>query len=201
MSNKIDLIFKKSIEVKQECVKQGFRAIEIMGNEIVKSIVSGNKLMLCGNGGSAADAQHLAAELLIRLRPAYNRRGIAAIALAQDTSTITACGNDFGFNVLFQRLVQAIGSNGDVLIAISTSGNSENVILAMQEARKMGIRVYGFLGSGGGKALELCDQVFIVPSNDTGRVQEVHITAGHALMEYVEDELLRCGYLHLDIGN
>ena len=153
--------------------------------------------MLCGNGGSAADAQHLAAEMLIRLRPKNNREGIPAIALAQDTSTITACGNDFGYDKLYERMVSAIGSKGDCLIAISTSGNSENVILAMKVAREMGISVYGFLGCGGGNALEFCDEAFIVPSEDTGRIQESHITAGHALMEYVEDSLLECGHITL----
>jgi len=199
MSENINLIFKKSIEVKQACIKQGFRSIEMMGDEIVRSILGGNKLMLCGNGGSAADAQHLAAEMLIRLRPKYNRRGIPAIALAQDTSTITACGNDFGFDRLYERTLEAVGVNGDCLLAISTSGKSANVILAMQAARRMGIRVYGFLGCGGGQAFALCDEAFVVPSEDTGRIQESHITAGHALMEYVEDKLLECGYLHLDV--
>jgi len=152
---------------------------------------------LCGNGGSAADAQHLAAEMLIRLRPNNNRAGIPAISLAQDTSTITACGNDFGYKKLYERMVQSLGQEGDVLIAITTSGNSENIILAMKQARKMGIKVFGFLGSGGGKALELCDEAFIVPSDNTGRIQEAHITAGHALMEYIEDRLIESNYVHL----
>ena len=154
--------------------------------------------MLCGNGGSAADAQHLAAEMLIRLRPNYNRQGVPAIALAQDVSTITACGNDFGFDRLFERVLESLGNSGDVLIAITTSGNSMNVIKAMQLAREMNIIVFGFLGAGGGKALELCDEAFLVPSSDTGRIQESHITAGHALMEYIEDQLLQDGFLKLD---
>ena len=153
--------------------------------------------MLCGNGGSAADAQHLAAEMLVRLRPMNNREGVAAITLAQDISTITACGNDFGFDKLYERMVTSLGKKGDCLIGITTSGNSENVVLAMKAARKMGIKVFGFLGSGGGKALELCDEFFLVPSNDTGRIQEAHITAGHALMEHIEDKLLESGHLNL----
>jgi D-sedoheptulose 7-phosphate isomerase len=153
--------------------------------------------MLCGNGGSAADAQHLAAEMLVRLRPMNNREGVAAIALAQDTSTITACGNDFGYDRLYERMVTSLGKKEDCLIGITTSGNSENIILAMKAAKKMGIKVFGFLGSGGGRALELCDVAFVVPSDDTGRIQEAHITAGHALMEYVEDKLLESKFLNL----
>jgi len=169
-----------------------------MGDEISNSIKNGGKVMLCGNGGSAADAQHLAAEMLIRLRPNNNREGVPAIALAQDVSTITACGNDFGFDRLYERVLESLGNPGDVLIAITTSGNSLNIINAIRLARKKKIKVYGFLGAGGGKALKICDEAFLVPSKDTGRIQESHITAGHALMEHVEDKLLACGYLHLD---
>jgi len=194
---KIEELFKSSISVKQDCIKEGFSSITIMGETITYSVENGGKVMLCGNGGSAADAQHLAAEMLVRLRPMNNREGVAAIALAQDISTITACGNDFGFDKLYERMVTSLGKKGDCLIGITTSGNSENVVLAMKAARKMGIKVFGFLGSGGGKALELCDEFFLVPSNDTGRIQEAHITAGHALMEYIEDKLLESGHLNL----
>jgi len=153
--------------------------------------------MLCGNGGSAADAQHLAAEMLVRLRPMNNREGVAAITLAQDTSTITACGNDFGYEILYERVLRSLGKKGDCLIGITTSGNSKNVILAMKAAKELDIKVFGFLGCGGGKALEYCDEAFLVPSNDTGRIQESHITAGHALMEHIEDNLLESRYLNL----
>jgi D-sedoheptulose 7-phosphate isomerase len=129
-----------------------------------------------------------------------NREGIAAIALAQDTSTITACGNDFGYEKLFERMVTSLGKKSDCLIGITTSGNSENVILAMKAAKNMGIKVFGFLGSDGGEALKLCDEAFVVPSHDTGRIQEAHITGGHALMEYIEDNLLKDGYLNLQDG-
>ena len=154
--------------------------------------------MLCGNGGSAADAQHLAAEMLVRLRPNNNREGIPAIALAQDTSTITACGNDFGYDRLYERLVKTLGHKGDVLIVITTSGNSENIIAAMKAAKEIGVLVFGLLGSEGGKALKYCDEAFVVPSNNTGRIQESHITAGHALMELIEDELIDSGYINLE---
>jgi len=191
-------LFSESIRAKQSCIDQGFESLEEMGNQITQSIQSGNKLMLCGNGGSAADAQHLAAEMLVRLRPQNNREGIPAIALAQDTSTITACGNDFGYDQLFERMVSSLGKEDDCLIGITTSGNSENVIKAMKVARSMNIKVFGFLGVGGGEALQYCDEAFVVPSDNTGRIQEAHITAGHALMEYIEDRLIESGHIHLE---
>jgi len=197
-NNSVELLFKDSIKVKQSCLDQGLDCITLMGDIISKSIDRGGKILLCGNGGSAADAQHLAAEMLIRLRPQNNREGVAAIALAQDTSTITACGNDFGYEVLFERVLRTLGKRGDCLIGITTSGNSKNIILAMKAAQEMGIKVFGFLGCGGGEALRYCDEAFVVPSNNTGRIQEAHITAGHALMECIEDQLIESGYLHLE---
>ena len=198
MRDSIRQLFKESIIVKREILESDILIVLAkIGDEIINLIMDNNKIMLCGNGGSAADAQHLAAEMLVRLRPMNNREGIPAIALTQDTSTITACGNDFGYEKIFERMVTSLGRKGDCLIGITTSGNSENVILAMQSAKEMGIKVFGFLGSGGGKALEYCDEAFIVPSNNTGRIQEAHITAGHALMEYIEDGLLELNYIHL----
>lgn len=194
----IEKIFLDSINIKELIVKDKlFTSISQMAEIAVESIVNGNKIMLCGNGGSAADAQHLAAEMLVRLRPNYNREGIPAIALAQDTSSITACGNDFGFDNLFERMVQSVGNEGDVLIAITTSGNSKNIILAMRAAKAMGIKVLAFLGSDGGEAIDLSDEYFLVPSFDTGRIQESHITAGHSLMECIEDQLIECDFIHL----
>jgi len=196
---KIEQLFQESINVKTQVLDSGIvKNLVSMGLLSVKAIQEGNKLMLCGNGGSAADAQHLAAEMLVRLRPNNNREGVPAIALAQDTSTITACGNDFGYDHLFERLVKTLGHEGDVLIAITTSGNSKNIIAAMRAAKKLGIFVFGFLGSKGGEALKYCDEAFVVPSNNTGRIQESHITAGHALMELIEDELLDSGFLNLE---
>ena len=197
--NNIKKIFKESIKVKQLLVDgPNLESLSLIGDDITASIKNGNKLMLCGNGGSAADAQHLAAEMLIRLRPMNNREGVAAISLAQDTSTITACGNDFGYDMLYERVLRTLGNSGDCLIAITTSGNSKNVILAMKAAKELDIKVFGFLGCGGGEALKYCDEAFIVPSDDTGRIQEAHITAGHALMEYIEDLLIESGYLNLN---
>ncbi len=198
MSN-ITELFEESIKLKKEILKSGIlSSIEVMGDLAKDSILSGGKIMLCGNGGSAADAQHLAAEMLIRLKSKNNRKGIAAMTLAQDASTITACGNDFSYEKIFERMVQSLGKEGDILIGITTSGNSENVILAMKAAQNMGIKVFGFLGSGGGKALRFCDEVFIVPSSDTGRIQEAHITAGHALVENIENQLIDDGFLYLE---
>jgi len=195
--SKIERNFTDAIDVKKLCIDHGLECLTLMGDIIVDAIKNGNKVMFCGNGGSAADAQHLAAEMLIRFRPNINRAGMSAIALAQDISTITACGNDYGFDQLYERMVQALGKEGDVLVAISTSGSSENIIRAMKQAGEMGISIFGFLGTGGGVALELCDEAFVVPSDNTARIQEVHITAGHALMEYVEDCLLNEGFLQL----
>jgi D-sedoheptulose 7-phosphate isomerase len=198
MINKnINSLFEESILVKKLCLKQGLGCIATIGDEACKSIQNNGKILLCGNGGSAADAQHLAAEMLVRLRPMNNREGVAAISLAQDTSTITACGNDFGYDRIYERTLRALGREGDCLIGITTSGNSKNIILAMKAAKELKIKVFGFLGCGGGEALKYCDEAFIVPSDDTGRIQEAHITAGHALMEYIEDKLLDTGYLNL----
>ena len=194
---KIEQLFKQSIHTKQNCIKQGFQSLYQMGDSITQSVQNGGKIILCGNGGSAADAQHLAAEMLVRLRPMNNREGVSAMTLAQDTSTITACGNDFGYEMLYERVLRSLGKKGDCLIGITTSGNSKNVILAMKAAQEMGIKVFGFLGCKGGEALKYCDEAFIVPSEDTGRIQEAHITAGHALMEYIEDQLIESNYLYL----
>jgi len=200
MSDTFKHLFEESVRIKQDCIILGFQSLETMGNQIIQSIQNGSKLMLCGNGGSAADAQHLAAEMLVRLRPKNNRDGIPAIALAQDTSTITACGNDFGYDQLYKRMVTSLGKKGDCMIAITTSGNSENILKAMKAARNMNIKVFGFLGSGGGKVLQYCDEAFVVPSDNTGRIQEAHITAGHALMEYIEDRLIESGHIHLEVA-
>ncbi len=194
----ISQAFKDSISLNNKIIATDLpNIIEKIGIEISNSIKEGNKIMLCGNGGSAADAQHLVAEMLIRLKPNCNRQGIPAISLAQDTSTITACGNDFGYQKIYERVIKSLGKKGDCLLGITTSGNSENVILAMKAAKDMGIKVFGFLGSKGGKAINFCDKAFIVPSNETARIQECHILAGHALVEYIEQLLLKANYLHI----
>jgi D-sedoheptulose 7-phosphate isomerase len=149
------------------------------------AVKAGHKLLLFGNGGSAADAQHLATELTVRYR--VNRRAIPAIALTTDTSALTAIGNDFGFDDLFARQVEALCAPGDVVIGISTSGNSENVIRALRAARARGAVTAGFGGGTGGRMLECVDHAVIVPSKVTARIQEVHILLGHMLCGLLED--------------
>jgi D-sedoheptulose 7-phosphate isomerase len=154
---------------------------------IETSIRRGGKLLTFGNGGSAADAQHIASELVIRYKE--RRRPIAAIALTTDTSTLTACGNDFGFETLFARQVQALGRSGDVAIGISTSGNSPNVIEGLVQARQNGLRTVGMTGGAGGRMAGLCDAVIAVPSGITARIQEMHILIGHMLCKALEQRL------------
>ena len=186
----ISALFDLSIETKRkaqsECLESMCRIAELLA----ASLKGGGKILFCGNGGSAADAQHLAAELLVRLRPHVNRPPISAIALAMDSSSMTACGNDYSYDEFYARMVEGLGKPGDVLLGITTSGKSPNVCKALEKARSLDIRAVGFLGCGGGPALPLCDEALVVPSSETGRIQEVHITAGHAILEVVEDLLL-----------
>ena len=188
--------FIDSINVKKEIINSNqLQNLQEMGDIIVSSIISGGKLMLCGNGGSAADAQHLAAELLVRLRPTINRKGIPAITLAQDSSTMTACANDYSYDIIFERMLETLANEGDVLLCISTSGNSKNILNTLIKGKNMNVKVLALLGGDGGKALPLCENYFLVPTNNTARIQESHITAGHALMEYIEDKLIDLNYL------
>jgi len=145
--------------------------------------------MLCGNGGSAADAQHIATEFMVRLSHDVKRPAIGAIALSTDSSNITAGGNDIGFENIFSRNVEGIGRKGDVLIGISTSGNSGNVIKALEKAKEMGIKTICFLGGSGGKMKDKCEVLIVVPSSNVQRIQESHITIGHILCEITEREL------------
>lgn len=187
----IEASLLESAEVKKrilsQCTDQILKAVEIITN----AFRNGKKLLLCGNGGSAADSQHIATEFVIRLNPEIKRPGLPAIAITTDTSNLTAGGNDIGFENTFARTVEALGNEGDVLIGISTSGNSENVIRAVKKAKEKGMTVIGFLGRDGGKMKELCDLAIIVPSNNTQRIQEGHITIGHIISELVEMELYK----------
>ena len=196
IKNKVVQTFEDSISVKQKIIDNGsYEVLMEAGDIITESISSGGKLLLCGNGGSAADAQHLAAEFLIRLTSDVNRQSIPAFTLAQDTSTLTACINDYGPDDIFKRVFSSLSSSGDTLLAITTSGNSKNIIETLKLAKQKGIFSLGFLGNGGGEALSYCDLAFVVPSKITGRIQESHITAGHALLQYIEDSLLEKGWL------
>jgi D-sedoheptulose 7-phosphate isomerase len=147
-------------------------------------------IMLCGNGGSAADSQHIAAELVVRLRGNVERRAIAALALTVDSSILTAGGNDYGYERVFARQVEAYGNEGDVLIAITTSGTSPNVVAAVKEAHARGVKTIGLLGGTGGVLQDLCTDSVVVPSNITARIQECHILIGHIWCEMIEDQLM-----------
>tara|TARA_B100001175_G_C19438774_1_gene605036 strand:- start:466 stop:1077 length:612 start_codon:yes stop_codon:yes gene_type:complete len=200
MSEEIQLNIKKcfeeSIAVKKEVIQQGaYKSLLNAGDIIAESISKGNKLLICGNGGSAADAQHLAAEFLVRLTSEVNRQSIPAISLALDTSTLTACLNDYGPDDIFKRVLSGLAKDGDILLAITTSGNSTNIIEALKFAQLKGLYSMGFLGGDGGNAINYCNEAFVVPSKVTARIQESHITAGHALLQYIEDKLLLSGWL------
>lgn len=151
------------------------------------SIQNGGKIVFFGNGGSAADAQHLATELTVRYTK--DRPAIAAVALTTDTSALTAIGNDFGFDHLFSRQIEALGKPGDIAIGISTSGNSANVLNGLEAARKGGLKSIGLSGKDGGKMSEFCDILLVIPSNTTARIQEMHITLGQMLCGALEKKL------------
>ena len=164
------------------CLDQTIEAVEL----IINTYRNRNKLLLCGNGGSAADCQHIATEFMIRLNHKINRPALCAIALTTDSSNLTAAGNDIGFENVFARNIQGLGNKGDVLIAISTSGNSLNIIKAVDMAHEKGMKVIGLLGGTGGKLKELVDTPIIIPSGNTQRIQEGHITLAHIICELVE---------------
>ncbi|MBQ9284574.1 MAG: D-sedoheptulose 7-phosphate isomerase [Acidaminococcaceae bacterium] len=153
---------------------------------VEKALAEGHKVLFCGNGGSAADSQHLAAEFVGRFQK--ERKGLPAVALTVDTSILTAIANDYGYETVFARQVQALGEPGDVLIGISTSGNSKNVLLAIEEAKTKGMACIGMTAAGGGKMAEACDICLAVPAKVTARAQEMHILMGHILCELVDHE-------------
>ena len=160
-------------------------------SKIHKKIKLGGKILFCGNGGSAADAQHLAAEYIVRLRPKVNRRPLPALSLVQDTSTLTACGNDFDFSDIFLRPFQALANKNDILIGITTSGNSLNILKVLRYARSKKISTIGLLGGSGGKCKNFCDIKLIVPSDVTARIQECHIFLAHFILQSAEDLLIK----------
>ncbi|MDE2318477.1 MAG: SIS domain-containing protein [Rhodospirillales bacterium] len=155
-----------------------------------RALRGGGKLIFCGNGGSAADAQHLATEMVIRLRSAVGRESWPAITLALDTSAVTAAVNDFGVEEMFARPLRGLGRKGDVLFGITTSGKSANVLGALKAAQGMGITAVGLLGGDGGPALLLCDLAVVVPDVETARVQECHIALGHAILTLLENRMI-----------
>jgi D-sedoheptulose 7-phosphate isomerase len=145
---------------------------------------AGGKILWCGNGGSASDSQHLAAEIVGRFR--RERKGLASVALTTDTTLLTSVANDYGFEAVFARQVEALGNPGDMIVGISTSGNSRNVIAALEAARSQGLVTVAFTGAGGGKLAALADHLFAVASSETARIQEAHILAGHMLCDWIE---------------
>ena len=190
MSFELKKFFEDSLEessslklrIKELLFEELKSAVELL----VDCFKEGNKLLLCGNGGSAADSQHLATEFVIRLSPHLQRPALPAFAITTDSSNLTAGGNDIGFENVFARNVEGLGRKGDVLIAISTSGNSPNIIKAVEMAKIKEMKVIGLLGGSGGKLKEMVDLPIIVPSSSTQRIQEGHITIGHIICEAVE---------------
>lgn len=184
----------KSADLKRRIASELAGAVIQAVDACEASLRAGGKLMFCGNGGSAADAQHLATEMLIRLRGSHERASIAALALTLDAAMLTACGNDYGYDRVFERPLRGLGRAGDVLVGITTSGRSVNVVRALAAAREMGIVTIGLLGGSGQPAADHCDVVLLVPDPETARVQECHISLGHAILELLEDRIIARPY-------
>jgi D-sedoheptulose 7-phosphate isomerase len=182
--DRIKEAFQESIEAKAALTEEDHAIILEIAYTMVEALSQRNKVIWMGNGGSAADAQHLAAELVSRFYK--EREGLPSIALHGNTSVVTAIGNDYGFEHIYARQVEALARPGDVVVGISTSGNSPNVLLAIDKAKDLGCLTVGMTGTPGGKLAEIVDLLFKVPSDDTPRIQEVHITAGHIICEIVE---------------
>jgi D-sedoheptulose 7-phosphate isomerase len=190
MKTELEKKIKESFEAKYSLL-QSKNKIEEAIKLIYLKIKKNGKIFICGNGGSAADAQHLVAEFIVRLRPRINRKPLPAISIVGDTSTITACSNDYDFSQIFKRNLEALASKKDLLLAISTSGKSKNIIEVLKYAKKNKIKSIGFFGSLGGRAKNYCDISLIVKSNNTARIQEAHIFLGHFILEKVEDLLIK----------
>jgi len=179
-----------SIKLKEKINSDEFLEKIVEISDILSDCVkNGGKIFLCGNGGSAADAQHIAGELVVRLTSDSKREGLPAIALTTNPSVVTASANDFGFESVFARQIQALGKEKDILILISTSGNSPNLSKAAETAKSLRIKTIALLGKGGGKLLNLVDYALVVPSENTQRTQEIHITIGHILVSLIEKNL------------
>ncbi len=189
MNHKIRNILEASIQVKRNILEEPelLNRVEGVTDTIVMAFRNGNKVLFCGNGGSAADAQHLAAEFSGRFYS--DRNPLPSEALHCNTSYLTAVANDYGYDVVYSRIIRGTGKKGDVLIGLSTSGNSVNITNALQAAREIGMITVGFTGETGGKMAPLCDYLVNVPSNDTPRIQESHITLGHIICQLVEEQL------------
>jgi D-sedoheptulose 7-phosphate isomerase len=190
--DKIALIQKEiqeSIDLKDRVKRELPEKIIEVAHALAESIRNGGKILLCGNGGSAADAQHLAGELVVRLSSDYTRSALPAITLSSNDYVLTACANDFGFDQVFSRQIEALGKPEDLLLCISTSGNSPNLIKAAEKAKEKKMKTAGLLGKDGGKLKGLSDFSIVVSSDNTARIQEVHICVCHILCELIEKEL------------
>lgn len=185
---------EESIETKKKLLNDErlLQAIEEVSRVCIEAYEKGNKIMVCGNGGSASDAQHMTGELVGRYK--LERAGIPAIALNANAAVMTALGNDYDYESIFAKQVVALGKNEDILFVISTSGNSQNTVLACEAAKKMGIITVALTGNGGGKLGELCDFVINVPSDNTPRIQEMHILVIHSICGLIERELYNRGF-------
>ena len=184
MRDRIKDILLESIQVKEELLHAKLGQIVEIADLLIDALKKGAKLIIFGNGGSASDAQHIAAELVGRFQK--ERRGLAAISLTTNTSTITALANDYGYEVVFARQIEALGQKNDVVFGISTSGKAKNVASAIKQAKKMGLKTVALTGADGGELAKLADITLIVPSSVTARIQEAHITIGHILCELIE---------------
>lgn len=178
-----------SIAVKQNLIPLLLNDIQKAGEILVRSLQTDGTAFFCGNGGSSCDASHIAAELVVRYKSGNERKAIPALALNADQAVITACSNDYGYEYVFQRQVQAFGKPKDVFVGLTTSGNSQNIILAVEEAKKIGMKTILLLGGTGGKLKSVADCEIIVPSKTTARIQESHILIGHILCSIIEKEL------------
>ncbi|HYP51264.1 MAG TPA: D-sedoheptulose 7-phosphate isomerase, partial [Pyrinomonadaceae bacterium] len=187
LTNLVSASLQQHIEVFRQLLDGEVEQIEKCAGIIFDAVSNGKKILICGNGGSAADAQHIAADFVGRYET--ERRGLPAIALTTDTSALTALSNDYGFERIFSRQVEALAAAGDVLISFSTSGNSPNVIAAVMKAREIGCKTIGLTGANGKKLASLCDACILVPSNRTARIQEAHITIGHIWCEIIDSKL------------
>jgi D-sedoheptulose 7-phosphate isomerase len=189
MRDEIEKHLQRSLQTMQQAAADADlqKTIGAVAECIVTALRGGNKIMLAGNGGSAADAQHIAAEFLVRFRA--NRDALPAVALTTDTSVLTAIGNDLGFDQVFERQIRGLARQGDVFIGLSTSGTSPNVLRALRAARDMGVKTVGFTGIAGTGMKSLCDLLLVVPSDDTALIQQIHITAAHAICIAVEGAL------------
>jgi D-sedoheptulose 7-phosphate isomerase len=187
IEERIRALAAESLDAKRRFFEQSSDEVARAAQMIIEAMRAGGKLLIFGNGGSAADAQHIAAELAFKM--GRERAALPALALTTDTSLLTAISNDRSFDFVFARQIQAVGRKGDVALAISTSGNSPNVIEAVKQAREMEIKTIGLLGEGGGQVAALVDLPLVVPHHDTPRIQEVHIAASHIICQLIEDEL------------